>query len=107
MPMLLSNRVSIHAFRLGLLVFALGFTICHSSQARAQASNDDGLIQLPEGQTIKVSPTHGPRAQQQLQTVILKLAGDPVAVVRSRTLGKHIPLAQAKAIETNLRAQQD
>src|SRR5947207_1914360 len=98
MPMLPSNRVSIHAFRLGLLVFALGFTICQSSQARAQASNDDGLVRAPQGQAVTVPPSHGPRAQQQLQTVILKLAGDPVAVVRSRTLGKHIPLAQAKAI---------
>jgi len=105
--MLLSNRVSIHAFRLGLLVFALGFTICHSPQARAQASNDDGLIQLPEGQAIKVSPTHGPRAQQQLQTVILKLAGDPVAVVRSRTVTRHIPIAQAQSIASSLLAQQN
>src|SRR5205814_9526950 len=107
MPMLLSNRVSIHAFRLGLLVFALGFTICHSPQARAQGPNDDGLVRAPQGQTVTVPPSHGPRAQQQLQTVILKLAGDPVAVVRSRTVTRHIPAAQAQSIASSLLAQQN
>ena len=105
--MLPSNRVSTHAVRLGLLVFALGLVICHPSQARAQASNDDGLVRAPQGQAVTVPPSHGPRAQQQLQTVILKLAGDPVAVVRSRTVTRHIPTAQAQSIASSLLAQQN
>src|SRR5437660_6073069 len=105
-PMLPKNRVSIYALLwLPLFAFALTFNL---PSAYAQGPNDDGLVRAQQGQAVTVPPSHGPRAQQQqLQTVILKLAGDPVAVVRSRAVGKHIPAAQAKAIATNLRAQQD
>ena len=88
-----------------LSLFALNLTF-NLPVARAQASNDE-LVPAPEGQTVKVSPTHGPRGQQQMQTVILKLAGDPVAVVRSRTVTKRIPATQAQSIASSLRAQQD
>ena len=40
-------------------------------------------------------------------TVVLKLAGDPVAVVRSQAPGKKISDSQRRAIEQSLRAQQD
>src|SRR5437764_6809612 len=103
MPMLKSRVYT----GLWLSLFALTLTF-DLPVARAQASNDE-LVAAPQGQTIKVSPTHGPRAQQQqqLQTVILKLAGDPVAVVRSRTVTKRIPATQAQSIASSLRAQQD
>jgi subtilisin family serine protease len=40
-------------------------------------------------------------------TVVLKLAGDPVAVVRSRAPGREISESERAAIEDNLRLQQD
>src|SRR5438477_4022432 len=102
MPMLKSRVCT----GLWLSLFALTLTF-DLPVARAQASNDD-LVAAPQGQTIKVSPTHGPRPQQQqLQTVILKLAGDPVAVVRSRTVTKRIPASQAQSIASSLLAQQN
>ncbi|TLY75239.1 MAG: peptidase S8 and S53 subtilisin kexin sedolisin [Gammaproteobacteria bacterium] len=41
------------------------------------------------------------------QTVVLKMAGDPVAVVRSRVPGKQLAEAQRQSIERDLRSRQD
>jgi minor extracellular serine protease Vpr len=48
----------------------------------------------------------GPLGQRQ-QTVVLKMAGDPVAVVRSRTPGKQLAEAHRLSIEHDLRSRQD
>ncbi|HVS87355.1 MAG TPA: S8 family serine peptidase [Candidatus Acidoferrum sp.] len=51
--------------------------------------------------------SHGAPLRQGPQTVVLKMAGDPVAVVRSRMPGKRIADADRKAIENTLRTRQD
>jgi len=48
----------------------------------------------------------GPLGQRP-QTVVLKMAGDPVAVVRSRAPGKQLAEAQRQSIERDLRSRQD
>ena len=40
-------------------------------------------------------------------TVFLKMAGDPVAVVRSRAPGKQISESERRSIADNLRREQD
>jgi minor extracellular serine protease Vpr len=44
---------------------------------------------------------------QRVQTVLLKMADDPVAVVRSRAPGKQLAEAQRQSIERDLRGKQD
>jgi minor extracellular serine protease Vpr len=51
---------------------------------------------------VKIAPL-----SQRPETVLLKMAGDPVAVVRSRMPGKQISAADRTAIERKLRSQQD
>jgi len=46
-------------------------------------------------------------ASERQMTVVLKMAGDPVAVVRSRMPGKQIAEADRQAIERDLRIKQD
>ena len=48
----------------------------------------------------------GPLRQSE-KTVVLKMTGDPVAVVRSRMLGKQISETDRQTIERVLRKQQD
>jgi len=48
----------------------------------------------------------GPLTQRP-RTVVLKMAGDPVAVVRSRVPGKQLAEAQRQSIERDLRSRQD
>jgi subtilisin family serine protease len=48
----------------------------------------------------------GPVSQRP-NTVILKMIGDPVAVVRSRAPGKQLALGQRESIERDLRSRQD
>ncbi|TLY64806.1 MAG: peptidase S8 and S53 subtilisin kexin sedolisin [Gammaproteobacteria bacterium] len=66
----------------------------------------------PTDNRLAVSPTVGrftpaiALGQQRERVVVLKLAGDPVAVVRSRMPGKEISETDRQTIETNLRAQQ-
>lgn len=45
--------------------------------------------------------------RQRPQAVVLKMSGDPVAVVRSRAPGKQLQLGQREAIERDLRSKQD
>jgi subtilisin family serine protease len=49
----------------------------------------------------------GAPLSQRVHTVVLKMAGDPVAVVRSRMPGKQLAEADRRRIETSLRNQQD
>ncbi len=49
----------------------------------------------------------GAPLSQRPRTVVLKMTGDPVAVVRSRAPGKQLAEAQRQSIERNLRAHQD
>lgn len=84
----------------GLVAFALVALIPLS--ATAQSS----------GRHLVASPTVGrfspavPLGKQRERVVVLKLADDPVAVVRSRMPGKEISETDRHTIETNLRAQQ-
>src|SRR5712692_7564649 len=48
-----------------------------------------------------------PLGNQRVNTVVLKMAGDPVAVARSRTPGKQLSEADTQVIERDLRTQQD
>jgi subtilisin family serine protease len=50
---------------------------------------------------------HATPLSKQVQTVVLKMAGDPVAVVRSQAPGKQISESARRAIESDLRARQD
>ncbi|TLY73382.1 MAG: hypothetical protein E6K49_14560, partial [Gammaproteobacteria bacterium] len=66
----------------------------------------------PTDSRLTASPTVGrftpaiALGQQRERVVVLKLAGDPVAVVRGRMPGKQISESDRQTIETNLRAQQ-
>ncbi|TLY96589.1 MAG: peptidase S8 and S53 subtilisin kexin sedolisin [Gammaproteobacteria bacterium] len=61
---------------------------------------------------LVASPTVGrfapavPLGQQRQRVVVLKLADDPVAVLRSRIPGKHVSETDRQTIEANLRARQ-
>jgi minor extracellular serine protease Vpr len=69
--------------------------------ANAQSANRPHLSRVT-GTTIKGAPLG-----QRLQTVVLKMAGDPVAVVRSRMPGKQLAESDRLAIQKTLRSQQD
>jgi len=69
--------------------------------ASAQASGRHAL-QRATGSVIPGGPL-----TRRTQTVVLKMAGDPVAVVRSRAPGKQLPEAQRQSIERDLRSRQD
>src|SRR6184192_1392842 len=61
---------------------------------------------------LVASPTVGrfapavPLGQQRQRVVVLKLADDPVAVLRSRIPGKHVSETDRQTIEANFRARQ-
>src|SRR5204862_2406082 len=90
------------AFRLlcrGLAAFALIALIPVSSTAQLGRRHP---YQRVTAHAIPAGPrTHRP------QTVVLKMAGDPVAVVRSRTPGRQLAEAQRQSIERDLRSRQD
>ena len=83
----------------GLAAFALIALIPVS--ATAQSSGQHVLKRV----TATAIPG-GPLGQRP-QTVVLKMAGDPVAVVRSRAPGKQLAEAQRQSIERDLRSSQD
>jgi minor extracellular serine protease Vpr len=87
-------------FRFSFAVALLLFGFMPSSHA--QSAN--GRRQLTR---ITGNLSHGAPLRQGAQTVVLKMAGDPVAVVRSRMPGKKIAEADRQAIERDLRAKQD
>src|SRR5438128_3716261 len=76
--------------------------ILASSIALAQTSPAQRFELAPDGQPIRdVS------LATQSVTVFLKMAGDPVAVVRSRAPGKQISEPERRSIADNLRREQD
>jgi len=85
-------------FAVGLLLF--GFVPFSPAQSARPAQR---LVRPPATNKLtRVVPlAHPPK------TIVLKMAGDPVAVVRSRTPGKHIAETARRAIESDLRAKQD
>ena len=83
----------------GLVAFALIALIPVS--ATAQSSGRHALNRV----TATAIP--GGLLRQRPNTVVLKMAGDPVAVVRSRAPGKQLAEAQRQSIERDLRSRQD
>jgi minor extracellular serine protease Vpr len=72
--------------------------------AQSQPPNRNNRFARPsiDGRLVQNVPL-----RQNERTVILKMTGDPVAVVRSRMPGKQISEAERQNIESNLRKQQD
>src|SRR3984893_5654485 len=83
----------------GLAAFALIALIPVS--ATAQSSGRPAL------ERVTATVIAGGPLSERPQTVVLKMAGDPVAVVRSRTPGKQLAEAQRQSIEHDLRSRQD
>jgi minor extracellular serine protease Vpr len=75
------------------LLGGLGFPVC------AQASQRNGAAGAPRASQA------APR--DRLVTVMLTLAGDPVAVARSRAPGRRLTKDDEKALADNLRRKQD
>jgi subtilisin family serine protease len=61
----------------------------------------------PELQRVTGTVIAGGPLTEQPQTVVLKMTGDPVAVVRSRTPGKQLAESERQSIERDLRSRQD
>jgi minor extracellular serine protease Vpr len=72
-----------------------------ATSANAQSADRPQLSRVT-GTAIQGAPLG-----QRLRTVVLKMTGDPVAVVRSRMPGKQLAEADRLAIQTTLRSQQD
>jgi minor extracellular serine protease Vpr len=87
-------------FSFAIVVLLVGFMPSSQAQSARPANQ---LIRPPV--TDKLTPVV-PLGQRQ-KTVVLKMAGDPVAVVRSRMPGKQIAETDRKAIESDLRVKQD
>ena len=83
----------------GLAAFALVALI--PVPATAQSSS------RPELQRVTGTVIAGGPLTEQPQTVVLKMTGDPVAVVRSRAPGKQLAEAERQSIERDLRSRQD
>jgi len=101
--------------RRSFLFLAAVSTAC-SSGLFGSSSSDDVQLAVPHAKLglKKVSPvadgnlkiSQAPRFEQPM-TVVLKMAGDPVAVARSKSANKQIAAADKAAIESTLSAQQD
>jgi minor extracellular serine protease Vpr len=83
----------------GLVAVALVALIPLSATAQSGGRHP---LQRATGKVIAGGPL-----TERPQTVVLKMAGDPVAVVRSRTPGKQLAEAQRQSIERDLRSRQD
>jgi subtilisin family serine protease len=81
-------------------ISAIALTLIATS-ANAQSAARPHLSRIT-GTAIQGAPL-----SQRLRTVVLKMAGDPVAVVRSRMPGKQLADADRLDIQTTLRRQQD
>src|SRR5260370_36033412 len=98
-----------------LLVSALSTALACSSGLDGASSSDDIQLSVPAAKRSlqRVAPaadgslkvTQAPKFEQPL-TVVLKLAGDPVAVVRGRAPSKKIASADKSSIESALAATQ-
>ena len=83
----------------GLAAFALIALIPVSATAQSSGGQE---LQRVTGTVIAGGPL-----TQRPQTVVLKMADDPVAVVRSRAPGKQLAEAKRQSIERDLRGKQD
>jgi subtilisin family serine protease len=83
------------------VVLLIGFM--PSSHAQSSRPVDRFVKSPVDGEFV---PNITPAGERQM-TVVLKMAGDPVAVVRSRMPGKQIAEADRQAIERDLRVKQD
>jgi minor extracellular serine protease Vpr len=83
----------------GLAAFAVIALIPVSATAQSGGQHD---LQRVTGTVIAGGPL-----EERPQTVVLKMAGDPVAVVRSRIPGKQLDEPQRQSIERDLRSRQD
>src|SRR5882757_4664992 len=81
---------------------ALAFGVLGSSNSAAQMSPAQRVELAPDGEPIRATSLAA-----QPVTVFLKMAGDPVAVVRSRALGKQISEPERRSIADSLRREQD
>src|SRR5712691_1898268 len=88
--------------KLGLPVAAAVLTAAFSQLALAQMSPAQRFELAPDDQ-----PLRGVSLGTQPLTVFLKMAGDPVAVVRGRAPNKQISESERRSIAQNLRRQQD
>ena len=88
--------------KLGLPVAAAVLTAAFSQPALAQMSPAQRVELAPDGEPIRATSLAA-----QPVTVFLKMAGDPVAVVRSRAPGKQISEPERRSIADNLRREQD
>jgi minor extracellular serine protease Vpr len=94
--------------------FASARTLLCVAVGLAGLAVDAGAQSVESGRNFTPVPNQGqpltgkrPLRQQQTLTVILKLAGDPVAVVRGRTRGKRLSAASEQSIVRARRSQQD
>lgn len=83
------------------LVLAIGL-----SAAVSQAQPPNRSSHLVASPTVGRFAPAVPLGQQRQRVVVLKLADDPVAVVRSRMPGKQVSETDRHTIEANLRARQ-
>ncbi len=88
--------------KLGLPVAAAVLTAAFSQLALAQMSPAQRFELAPDDQPLRDVPLTTPPL-----TVFLKMAGDPVAVVRSRAPGKRISEPERRSIADSLRREQD
>jgi subtilisin family serine protease len=72
----------------------------------ASGSNAQSVAR-PRLSRVTGTAIQGAPLSQRLHTVVLKMTGDPVAVVRSRIPGNQLAEADRLAIQTTLRNQQD
>jgi subtilisin family serine protease len=86
-----------------LFAVAIAFTGFVANANSQSADRAKRLVRPPVANQLTPAVPLG----QRQRTVVLKLADDPVAVVRSRTPGKQISEAEQRAIESDLRAKQD
>src|SRR6266568_430752 len=94
--------VGVAMSKLSLQVAAAVLTAAFSQLALAQMSPAQRFELAPDDQ-----PLRGVSLGTQPVTVFLKMAGDPVAVVRSRAPGKQISEPERRSIADSLRREQD
>src|SRR6266480_1280764 len=99
-PVFLRSGVAMS--KLSLQVAAAVLTAAFSQLALAQMSPAQRFELAPDDQ-----PLRGVSLGTQPVTVFLKMAGDPVAVVRSRAPGKQISEPERRSIADSLRREQD
>src|SRR5579862_5860442 len=85
--------------RAGLAAVALAALIPIAATAETTGHH---ALQRADAKKVVSAPL-----SQRPRTVVLKMSGDPVAVVRSRAPNKQLTEAQRQSVERTLRAHQD